>query len=142
MKYISKSDLQTQKIGEDFALKLKGGDVVFLIGQLGAGKTTFAKGLAKGIGVKSRIMSPTFIIVREHEVAGNKEIKTLYHLDLYRLNSEKEVKNIDLHDILNDQEGIVVIEWPKVGQSLVNKKVWNVILEQDDETRSINISYE
>lgn len=140
--FISFSANQTEKIGYEFAGKLKPHDVVFLIGDLGSGKTTFVKGLAQGLGVASRIMSPTFVIAREH-TTNDKNIKTLYHLDLYRLFSEKQAEKIDIKDFLDDPNGVVVIEWPETSQGLVDKKVWKITFEVKDElTRNLNISYE
>ena len=89
MKFVTKSPEQTEKLGEDFAKNLKPQDVVFLIGNLGSGKTTFTKGIARGLGIKNRILSPTFIVVRSHSTA-NERIQTLYHLDLYRLKDYAE----------------------------------------------------
>ena len=82
MKIITKSDEETQSAGEEFAKKLNPTDVVFLIGDLGSGKTTFTKGLAKGLGIDNRIISPTFVVVRRHTVRNeelgikNKELQT------------------------------------------------------------------
>lgn len=138
MKFVTKSPEQTEKLGEDFAKNLKPQDVVFLIGNLGSGKTTFTKGIARGLGIKNRILSPTFIVVRSHSTA-NERIQTLYHLDLYRLKDEGEVLNVSLTDYMNDEKGIVVIEWPEVSQEIVKKNVWKVRFETKDDERSIEI---
>jgi tRNA threonylcarbamoyladenosine biosynthesis protein TsaE len=133
----------TEKAGEKFSKKLKGGDVVFLKGQLGSGKTTFTKGLARGLGISTRIISPTFIVVREHSVKGGviSTIKRLYHLDLYRLSDEKDVLTVDLKDYLKDDAAAIVIEWPEVGQNIVQKEHWCVEFQQIGEGRQITISY-
>ncbi len=138
MKFVTKSPEQTEKLGEDFAKNLKPQDVVFLIGNLGSGKTTFTKGIARGLGIKNRILSPTFIVVRSHSTA-NERIQTLYHLDLYRLKDEGEVLNVSLTDYMNDEKGIVVIEWPEVSQEIVKKNAWKVKFETKDDERSIEI---
>ncbi|MDO8269710.1 MAG: tRNA (adenosine(37)-N6)-threonylcarbamoyltransferase complex ATPase subunit type 1 TsaE [Candidatus Levybacteria bacterium] len=133
---------QTIKAGEEFASKLRPGDIVFLHGELGSGKTTFTKGIANGLGVVSRVASPTFIVVRTHPAQNQLGIKTLYHLDLYRLENEKQTKEIDLQGFLSDPEGVVVIEWPEIGQNLVNKKVWDITIEQKvPEGRKITTNY-
>ena len=146
MKIITTSDSETQKEGEKFAEKLKPMDVVFLIGDLGSGKTTFAKGLAKGLGIDSRVISPTFVVVRRHSIQAPKSdmtIHTLYHLDLYRLKNEKEVLSVDLKDYLDDQTGVTVIEWPEISQDIVGKKVWKVLFAiQKNESREIEFKYE
>ena len=150
---ITNSDEETQRLGEEFAKKLKPKDVVFLIGDLGSGKTTFTKGVARGLGIETRIISPTFVIMRMHEVKSqNSKVKnikqyskilTLYHLDLYRLKSEKQTADIGLVDILSDRTGIVVIEWPEISQNLVSKKVWKVRFGNlDRDQREISFKYE
>ncbi len=140
----SNSSQQTENIGCGFAKKLKGGDVIFLIGEIGVGKTTFVKGLAKGIGINSRIISPTFVIVRKHTVSNNKSnIKSLYHLDLYRLDNKKQAQDIDLKDFLDDKSGIVVIEWPNISQDIIKGKIWKIVFEDTGtDKRKITFQYE
>lgn len=147
--FITKSAEETEMLGEEFSKKLNPQDVVFLVGDLGSGKTTFVKGLARGLGIESRILSPTFVVVRQHSVrsqktAGNSKqmIEKLYHLDLYRLGNEDEAKGVDLNDFLLDEKGIVVIEWPVISQDLVHKKVWKIQFEYREEGRKIAIRHE
>ena len=149
MKIITKSDEETQSAGEEFAKKLNPTDVVFLIGDLGSGKTTFTKGLAKGLGIDNRIISPTFVVVRRHTVRNeelgikNKGIKNLFHLDLYRLENEKQALEVDLKDYLEDKSGVTVIEWPEISQNLVKRKVWKVLFDtQHTGDRHLEIRYE
>lgn len=138
MKIITGSSDETESQGEKFAKDLHPGDVVFLIGELGSGKTTFTKGIAKGLGITTRITSPTFVLVREHH-ANNESIKTLYHLDLYRLGSKNDVLGVDLTDYLNDSKGVVVIEWPELSQSIIKGSVWKVIFDYMGDKRSIEV---
>jgi len=154
--YLTKSYEETQKLGEKFAHDLSGGDVVLLFGDLGAGKTTFMQGLAKGLGVKKRIISPTFIIMRTYEVglpsqgvlSENKEdshtgsdIEKLYHIDLYRTETIKDIEGLGFFDILQDKKAIIAIEWPeKLGEHLP-KGAWVVKCSYiDDTTRQIIIT--
>ncbi len=107
---------QTIKAGENFAKDIKPGDKIFLIGELGAGKTTFTQGIAKHFNIRGRIISPTFVLIRKHEVESKfkgerQDIKTLYHIDLYRLEDVKEIKGLGLDEILEDHEGVFLIEW-------------------------------
>lgn len=135
------SDSETFEEGLKFSRKLKSGDVVFLNGKLGAGKTTFVKGVAEGLNIKSRIISPTFVIVRQHKSA-NPEIKSLYHIDLYRLQHKDEVVSIYLKDYLNDKNGVVVIEWPNIALHIVDKPTWNIdFTVTSANRREIKISY-
>ncbi len=98
---------ETQALGERLGRLLQAGDVVSLVGELGAGKTCFVQGLARGLGVPAdrRISSPTFTIVNEH--FGR---LTLYHVDLYRLEEERELREIGLADYL-EGGGVAVVEW-------------------------------
>lgn len=145
MKYTTKSPEETESLGEEFAKTLKPQDVIFLIGNLGSGKTTFTKGIARGLGITNRVLSPTFTIVRSYEIKNkestikNQGIERMYHLDLYRLKDKKEVVNVDLKEYLEDETGVVVIEWPEISQDLVKKKVWNVIFDTNENERAINI---
>lgn len=105
--YITKNAQATKKLGEQIAKELKGGTLIALYGNLGSGKTTFVQGLAKGLGIKRRIISPTFIIVRSYERAKN----NFYHIDLYRIDSDSNLSNIGIKEIINDEDNIVALEW-------------------------------
>lgn len=130
---ITKNIEETQLFAEKFAKNLQGGDVVLLYGNLGAGKTTFVQGLAKGLGITHRIISPTFIILRTYQfVKGN-----FYHVDLYRLGREKEIEDIGLLDLIGKPENIVVIEWPEKLGKLLPKDAWQLRFEQNGENERI-----
>ena len=102
----SGSPEETQALGERLGRVLQAGDVVSLVGELGAGKTCLVQGLARGLGVESeRVASPTFTIVNQH--MGR---VTLYHVDLYRLESARELEEIGLGDYL-EGGGVAVVEW-------------------------------
>src|SRR5438477_10067602 len=103
----SRSPDQTQALGRALGQLLAPGDVVALIGPLGAGKTAFAQGVARGLGVPAdaRVASPTFTIVNEHR--GR---LTLYHVDLYRIGDATELDDIGLYEYLNG-DGVCVVEW-------------------------------
>ena len=99
----------TQKLGEELGAALEAGDLVVLDGPLGAGKTTFTQGIAKGMGVKGRVTSPTFVIAREHSSIGDGP--SLVHVDAYRLGDDPlgELDALDLDSAL--EEAVVVAEW-------------------------------
>ena len=99
----------TQKLGEELGAALEAGDLVVLDGPLGAGKTTFTQGIARGMGVKGRVTSPTFVIAREHSSIGNGP--SLVHVDVYRLGDDPlgELDALDLDSAL--EEAVVVAEW-------------------------------
>lgn len=97
---------ETFELGKEFASATRAGDVLVLCGDLGAGKTQFIKGLAAGLGVKTEVTSPTFTLV--HEYSG--EALSLFHMDLYRLETSGEALNIGLEEYINSK-GITAIEW-------------------------------
>lgn len=105
---ITKKSHETEEQGFKFAQKMGSGIPVCLYGDLGSGKTTFAKGFAKGLGISQRIISPTFVIVRQHDLKNG---KIFYHIDLYRLENEEELRNIGIKEIFSDKNAIVLVEW-------------------------------
>ncbi len=109
MKVKTASFKETQKTGEGIGENLKNGGIVCLYGDMGAGKTTLTQGIAKGLGVKQNIISPTFILMRRYEVGDN----FLYHIDLYRLNDLEEARGLGIDEILANPKNIVIIEWPE-----------------------------
>lgn len=121
---ISKSAEETIRIGEKLAKKLKKGDCVALVGDLGAGKTVFTKGIAKGLGVRrSRyVNSPTFVIIKEY-----KGKFPLYHFDLYRLNKSSVLDSENFEEYFYG-DGVTVIEWADKIRKLLPPKYIEVKL--------------
>ena len=104
---ISRSVEETERLGADLARALRPGDVVALIGEIGAGKTTFVRGLAQGLGVPaSSVASPSFVLVRQY-TSGR---IPLYHADLFRLDSLPQAANVGLEDYY-EKGGVTLIEW-------------------------------
>lgn len=135
----STSPEQTQQIAQDLAKNFKGGEVVALFGDLGVGKTTFIQGLARGLGIKRRITSPTFIIVRPYEININNRPITFYHVDLYRPQSRQDLKSLGLEEITRP-DSIVAIEWSEKIKNLLPSKRIDVKIEvTPDESRKITI---
>lgn len=93
--------------GEAFGRQLKPGDIVTLEGELGAGKTTLAQAICRGVGVAEDVTSPTFALVNQYEANGT----TVFHLDLYRLSGPADLTNLGWDDIVNSG-AIVIVEWP------------------------------
>ena len=120
-------------------------NVLALTGELGSGKTTFVQGLAEGLGIKQRIISPTFILVRKYEIPISNiqyQISNFYHIDLYRLeeNVETEVRNLGLEEIWQNPENIVVIEWAEKIKSMIPKKArWIEFKNNGGNNRQITI---
>lgn len=92
--------------------------VIALTGDLGAGKTTFTQGFLKSLGVKRRIISPTFLIIRPYKLKGGR-YATAYHLDCYRLRQQSELLYLGFASLLEDPTAILLIEWPEVVKKLL-----------------------
>lgn len=142
-KILTNSFEETRKLGHELAKKLKGGEVLALHGDLGSGKTTFMQGLAMGLGIKRRIISPTFIIMRTYDIENtNPEsgIRNLYHVDLYRIESERDVEGLGLMELLGEKESIVAIEWPDKVENLLPEDRIDIYFEYvGDDIRSITL---
>lgn len=105
---------ETTTLGGRLARHLRAGDVMLLHGDLGSGKTTIAQGVLAGLGVAGPIPSPTFTLVNEYDGAtATGERVRVYHLDLYRLDSEPDLESIGLDDYLAPADGITLVEWPE-----------------------------
>lgn len=107
---LSASSEETRAIGRDLATDLRGGDIVLLSGDLGAGKTELTKGIAVGLGVTDLVQSPTFALVDEHPAPALGPAGRLVHLDLYRLDSS-ELDGIGWDDLMASDDNVVVVEW-------------------------------
>ena len=121
-KFVTYSENETRKLAQEFAHKFKKG-VIALTGDLGAGKTTFVQGFAKGLGIKEKIISPTFVLIRQHKIPNSKYI--LYHVDLYRLENIDDLKMLGLDEILSNPNNIVLIEWAEKAKKLMpTNAIW------------------
>ena len=121
--------------------------VVALSGDLGAGKTTFAQGFAKGLGVKEMIKSPTFVILKRYKIPTSYKLqatsclKYFYHLDCYRLKSAQDARSIGLPEILKNPENLVLIEWPeRIEKALKGKFITVSFSSEDGTTRKISFN--
>src|SRR5690349_11309434 len=139
MEVCSRSADDTRALGERLASVLRPGDVVVLTGDLGAGKTVLAKGIAAGLGVSEPVVSPTFTIVREYE--GD---VPLQHLDVYRLDHLQEVIDLGLDELL-DGHAVTIVEWGEAVSALLPADRLEVSLmllppeEADDDTRVVEL---
>lgn len=134
---ITKSPEETGALGERLAGELEPGACLALIGELGAGKTTLIKGLARGLGIpEEEVLSPTFILVREHRTGR----LPLFHVDAYRLSKPEELQEIGLEEYLLS-EGITVIEWADRVREIIPPSCLEVKLEiLSENERKISIS--
>jgi tRNA threonylcarbamoyladenosine biosynthesis protein TsaE len=104
---------QTQKLGELLSRELRGGEVVCLSGDLGAGKTTFTQGLLKGLGAKGPYTSPTFVIMKKYG-------EHIFHIDAYRVGAD-DILNLGWKEIIADKNNIVIIEWAERVSDIIPK---------------------
>ena len=111
MKISLASEGQTIRLGEILGRSLRAGDLVLLYGELGAGKTTLVRGMARAVGYRGHVSSPTFALA--HIYRGKR--LTLHHLDLYRL-KEGDTRELGLDELLHDPRGAVVVEWPQAAR--------------------------
>jgi tRNA threonylcarbamoyladenosine biosynthesis protein TsaE len=141
MEFITKSARETQDIGQEVSNNLTKETpiVIALSGDLGSGKTTFVQGFVKGLGIKKKVISPTFIIMRTYK--ANKG-KTLYHLDLYRIdrNFEEEIENLGITDLWKEKDNVLIIEWAeKIKDLLPKNTIWVYFKYLSDDQRKIII---
>lgn len=109
-KYLSQSENETETIAAKLAATLSRGTVICLNGDLGAGKTVFSRGFARGLGITEPISSPTYTIVQEYKLDGK---GFLYHLDLYRIGNTVSALAFGVDEFLNDASSIALVEWPE-----------------------------
>lgn len=124
MNRASSSPEETVNLGKQIAADLRGGDIVALHGELGAGKTTLMKGIAEYFGIKADdVVSPTFTLLQVYPITNYQlPITQLVHIDTYRLKDEKELVDIGIEDYLGDPETVCVIEWPEKMENLLRGK--------------------
>jgi tRNA threonylcarbamoyladenosine biosynthesis protein TsaE len=125
MEYIVKSVEETYALAKKIADNLKGGEIILLNGDLGAGKTTFTKGLAKALGINNVVTSPTFTFMKQY-LSGR---IPLYHFDMYRVEEEDELYELGLSEYLY-LNGVCVIEWNKF-ENIENPIVINITVNED-----------
>lgn len=142
MELITNSAEETKKIGELLGQETQRGVVIALIGDLGSGKTTFLQGFAKGLGVKDKIISPTFILMRKYKVWGKKELEYFCHFDFYRINAGRDVASLDFEKFIHNKNNVVAVEWAeRVDDILPSEKIVINFEYLNDSKRKITIAY-
>ena len=122
MEFVANNLEETRNFAKQFASDLKAGDVVLLTGDLGAGKTTLVKAIAKELGYDGLVTSPTFTLLNQY--SGKMPI---YHFDMYRLKSAAEAIESGLDEILKQNDGVCFVEWPQKVASILPEK--NIMLD-------------
>ena len=126
--FITSSLTETKNLAKEIAQEIlkkksqKTGFVIGLKGELGSGKTSFVQGFAKGLGIKEKILSPTFVIYKKFKI---KNSKYFYHFDCYRIKSPKEILELGFKEIISNPENIVLIEWAdKIKKIMPKNTLW------------------
>ena len=146
--FVSNSPNKTQRIGnilarevlEDFSRDRA--VVLGLTGDLGGGKTTFLQGFALGLGLKEKVLSPTFIIFRRNKIEKSPTFKNFFHFDCYRIRKPKEILSLGFKDIISDPRNIVAIEWAeRLGKIIPRSTVFLDFEFINKTTRKIHVCY-
>lgn len=142
---ITKNEQETEKAGTAFVRKLKGGEIVALYGDLGAGKTAWVRGMREGLKIKTDVKSPTFVLMVCHSTGLKKaKFKILCHVDAYRLKDGQALREIGLEDYLGDNNAVTVIEWAERAKEILeNRDVIEIRINfgEKEEERIIDISF-
>jgi tRNA threonylcarbamoyladenosine biosynthesis protein TsaE len=133
---ISNSEEETAEFAAEIAGDTQEGTVFALHGSLGAGKSVFSRGFARGLGVKGVIPSPTFTIVQEYKVsAENENLQRLYHMDLYRIQDVDAGYAFGIDEYLDDETAVKLIEWPERIEEILPENTVHVTITHIDENR-------
>ena len=133
--YITNNSEETMALGENLGKTCQGGEVILLLGNLGAGKTCFTQGIARGLGVRGKVNSPTFNLMKVYKIKSG----VLCHIDAYRLNSGNDLIAIGLDDYLGKKDAIVVIEWAERVKDIWPKDKIKIEFKNLKDSRKIKI---
>jgi len=110
--------------------------ILALYGDLGVGKTTITKEIAKQLGVSEKVISPTFVIMKIYKT-NNKKFKNLIHIDAYRLEKSKEIEQLGFKDLIKNKNNLIIIEWPEKVEDYLPSNTHKIILEHKNDTTRI-----
>ena len=144
--YLTENPAQTKKLGECLAkeiIKMPSKDRAFILGlggDLGSGKTTFLQGFARGLGIKEKVLSPTFVVMKKFQISSSM-FQYFYHLDCYRIQKSKEILTLGFKEIIDGPKNIIAIEWAEKIKTLLPKQtIWLKFYFLDNKKRRILIS--
>lgn len=142
--FLTENYSETQELGKSLASEIKIGKkaaVFGLKGDLGAGKTTFLQGFAKGLGIRKKVISPTFVIMNRFDIKKGK-FRNFYHLDCYRIEKAKEIESLGFGEIISNPKNIVCVEWPeKIKKALPENLILIKFKIGLDNKREITVDY-
>lgn len=152
MKFVTHTPSQTKELGFVLGKEVlqgrlqKRATVIGLQGELGSGKTTFVQGVAKGFGIKEKILSPTFVIIKSYKIRNTRyKIQNLYHIDCYRVKDEQDLVSLGWDKIVSDPKNLVLIEWPERVQKILPKNTififFKTIKTSKSHSRQITFSF-
>lgn len=123
-----------EKLGKELGESLQGGDCVLLSGGLGAGKTTFCRGIAQGLGFSENVTSPTFVRLNIFQGTPN-----LYHMDFYQAENVEELENFGIYELMEDPNGVALVEWWEKFAEVCPKQSWKVTIHPLSNGRRLEI---
>lgn len=133
------NEAATAALAQQLAQQVRAGDVIFLQGELGAGKTTFTRHFARALGIEGRIKSPTYTLVESYTLnAGSHGANTLHHFDLYRLGDPREWFSAGFDEYLNDR-AIALIEWPSQAAGALPMPTISLTFEHADDLTDVDV---
>ncbi len=136
-KLLSRSEAETEAFAEALARRLPRGVVLTLDGDLGAGKTVFSRGFARGLGIVEPVSSPTYTIIQEYPLPGG---GMLFHLDLYRITDSASALAFGVDEFLDDPESTALVEWPeRIADIIPDRAIRVVIRHVSDSEREISV---
>lgn len=144
--YLTINPFQTKKLGKTLAKKIlktrpRKALIIGLEGDLGGGKTTFLQGFAKGLGIKEKIFSPTFIIMKRFKIRPiSSKLASFYHIDCYRIQKPKEILDLGFKEIVSNPQNIVAVEWAdRIKKIMPKKTIWISFQFANENKRKIEI---
>lgn len=138
-KIITNSEKETLEFAKALASKAVGGEVYALSGDLGAGKTVFVRGFAAGLGLKHKVNSPTFVLMKVYPIKKHETIKHLCHVDAYRLRSARDLEAIGALDYFGKKDSICFVEWPENVKKTLPQKAKYIKILHANEKRELQI---
>lgn len=126
----TKSTKETKEIAKLFLQSVtkssKGGPLILALeGELGSGKTTFTQGLARALGIREKVLSPTFVLLKSYRLPAGKKFKHLIHIDCYRLDSSKDLLRLGFRELFKDRDAIILVEWAdRVTKIIPTDAIW------------------
>ena len=127
-----------EALGAAMARQIATGLVIYLVGDLGAGKTTLVRGFLRGCGYSGRVRSPTYTLIEPYDIALDAPVQTLYHLDLYRLGDPEELEWIGIRDLMTGTE-LLLVEWPEQGQGALPPADLVIAIDYRDTGRQLDL---